>query len=157
MKIKHFLTFLLLIISSNQAFSCDDKYIEKMSGLIKHAREETDGIASKNMPTSVILAQAILETGNGKSYSAKVRKNHFGLSTKKGLMSFESSMDSVFKYFYTLNTKPYYKKLRSKLSKGETNVERILGVFASVYAEDKGYKSKVTNVIDSCQLARFDQ
>ncbi len=157
MKIKQFLTFLLLIISSNQAFSCDDKYIEKMSGLIELAIEETDGVASENMPTSVILAQAIIETGNGKSYSAKVRKNHFGLSTKKGLMSFESSMDSVFKYFYILNTKPYYKKLRSKLSKGETNVERILGAFASVYAEDKRYKSKVTNVIDSCQLARFDQ
>jgi len=145
-----------LLLSSKQALSCDEKYIENMSGMIEEVKAETSGVASENLPTSIVLAQAILETGNGKSYSAKVRKNHFGLSKKNSLMSFDSSIDSVFKYFYTLNTKHYYKKLRQKLMKGETNLDKIVGAFASVYAEDNKYQSKVAKVIESCQLARFD-
>lgn len=150
------LIIVFLLLSSKLSLSCDENYIEKMSEMIEEVKGETDGVASKNLPTSVVLAQAILETGNGTSYSAKVRNNHFGLSKKSMLMSFNSAIDSVFKYFYTLNTKPYYKHLRQKLTKGETNLDKIIGAISLVYAEDKKYQGKVIQVIEKCELTKFD-
>ena len=156
MQLRNLILCVFLVLTSSYSLSCDYNYIEKMSGLIEEVKDGTEGVASENLPTSVVLAQAILETGNGKSHAARVKNNHFGLSKKRRLMSFETSIDSVFKYFYTLNTKPYYNKLRQKLERGETNLDRIIGAFASVYAEDKGYQKKVAKVIESCELARFD-
>ncbi|MDD2907441.1 MAG: glucosaminidase domain-containing protein [Candidatus Gracilibacteria bacterium] len=146
----------LLVFVSQTALSCDYSYIEKMGDLIEEVKEETDGIASKNMPTSIVLAQAVLETGNGTSTAARYKKNHFGLSFNKRILSFDSTIESVFKYFHNLNSKQYYGKLRTKLVKGKSNLGQIVTTLARTYAEDKEYSQKIIHVIDRCQLARFD-
>lgn len=142
---------------SKPALSCDMNYINNMNTLIEVVKEDTQGVASDKLPNSITIAQAVLETGNGKSYAAKVKKNHFGLSEKKEVMSFDSSLDSVSMYFETLNSKPYYEKLRKKLKKGDNNINKIVNALARVYARDKEYPQKVIRIIDQCQLARFDE
>lgn len=149
------MTYLLIFVSQT-ALSCDYTYIEKMSDLIEEVKEETSGVASRNMPTSIVLAQAVLESGNGTSPAAIYKKNHFGLSFKKKILSFGSTIESVFKYFHNLNSKRYYGKLRNKLEKGENDLGQIVTTLARTYAEDKKYPQKIIQVIDQCQLARFD-
>lgn len=131
-----------------------------MNEMVSQVREETrgTGIASEKLPNSIVIAQAILESGNGKSKAARVKNNHFGLSLKSGLMSFTQSIQSVFSYFHTLNNNLSYKKLRSLLlrEEEELDVEMIVGAISKPYAKDKGYQQKILNVIETCELARFD-
>ncbi len=132
------------------------QYIANMNEMVSTVKRETNGIVSERLPNSVVIAQAVLESGNGKSNAARVKKNHFGLSLKNGLMSFTHSIESVFSYFHTLNNNFSYKNLRKTLLREDEDVETIVGAISKPYAKDKGYQQKVLNVIEVCDLAKFD-
>lgn len=85
----------------------------------------------------IVKAQAILETGNFKSYSCKVHNNLFGLKKKNGAyMYFEHwtlAVAAYKKYIQKYKTPPndYYKYLQN------------LG-----YAEDKMYITKLKQIVN---------
>jgi flagellum-specific peptidoglycan hydrolase FlgJ len=140
---------------NNFSYSCNDKYINKMNCVIDEVKDETGGVA-KEIPNSIIIAQAILETGNGKSKAAKKKKNHFGLSNNGKTMHFTSTKKSVLSYLNNMNSNPAYKKLRKKLEKPEKKLDLIVDTFSCVYAQDNEYQNKIMKIINQCNLEQYD-
>jgi len=152
-----YLIFAFLVLFSHTSYAqCGDmEYINWMSELVQRKKEKLGGLAEQ-IPTSLAVAQAALETGYGESYSARKRKNHFGLRAGGKYIVFSSSKESVEKYLETLSEKHYYKRMQTMLKKGETSPFKLLKALAPVYAEDGNYVSKVSALIESCDLRSFD-
>lgn len=152
-----FLILVFLVVFSKSSFAqCgDEEYVNWMGDVIKEKKQELGGIASL-IPTSLALGQAILETGYGKSFSAKKRNNHFGLSSRGKLIKFVSVKESVVFYLETLQEHSSYSVFRGFLSKGVTDSYRLLRSLAPVYAQDSGYDKKVSEIIRKCDLKKFD-
>lgn len=143
---------------NDTANACDKKYIAEMGCIVVDAKKENDGVSSI-IPNSVIIGQAVLETGNGKSKAAKRKNNHFGLispKTKK-TMSFNSTEDSVEKYLSSIDKNKAYRSLREKLKQKNTkDYKTLVFMLSDAYAEDNRYTQKLLGVIDRCELRRFD-
>lgn len=153
-----FLVLVFIIFFSNTAYAqeCgDEEYVNWMGEVIKEKKQELGGIASL-IPTSLALGQAILETGYGRSFAAKKRNNHFGLSRKGKLIKFVSVSESVHFYLETLQDHNAYRVFRKFLMKGVTDSYKLLRFLAPMYAEDTGYHRKVSEIIQSCDLKKFD-
>lgn len=83
----------------------------------------------------IVLAQAILETGNFQSYSCKVRNNLFGLKRKDGTyMTFDHWTDAVYAY----------KKYIQKYKEIPTDYYEFLNNLG--YAEDSVYVERVKHI-----------
>ena len=149
-----FFSFFALNVSASDK-KCDEKYINWMSRIIEEKKAVVGGI-SPMIPTSLPLAQSILETGYGKSYSAKKRHNYFGLSFKNKLMVFDMPSTSVHKYFKTLNYHGSYDKFRAVLGAGIYKPKVLVKSLAPVYAEDKAYAKKISQIIEKCNLEKYD-
>lgn len=152
-----YLIFVFLAIKSNfsQAQCGDEEYINWMGKIVQEKKQKIGGFASL-IPTSLAVAQSALETGYGKSYSARKRNNHFGLSPGGKLASFSSPRESVRYYLETLSFHNAYESFRRLIEKGEDNPFELIKPLAKVYAEDKSYAQQVKYVIKSCNLERFD-
>lgn len=155
MKITLLAAFLTLLVSSN-AYSCNREYVNEMNSVIVEQRQNHDSIVTQKMPSSIILAQAILETGYGKSRAARVQNNHFGMSSKNRIMTYDSVEENVKAYFINLSNHNAYNDLRNTLQNNEDNLQVIINSYASYYAEDPQYSSKVLGVINSCNLTYYD-
>ncbi len=131
------------------------EYITWISEIIEHKKVKLGGLA-KQIPTSLAVAQAAHETGYGKSYSAKKRNNHFGLTYKKGYSVFSTAKESAEKYLETLTENNSYENLQKKLKAGEDNPFQLLQIIAPIYAEDKDYAKRVSAMIRSCDLRQLD-
>lgn len=147
--------FLLFSTSSSYAQCGDEEYINWMGNIIEEKKAKLGGISSM-IPTSLALAQSILETGYGTSYSAKKRHNHFGLSHKGKIKFFDSPRESVKSYFETLSFHAAYGNFRKLLLKGESNPSVLISSLAPMYAEDEKYVHRIKSVIRSCDLEKFD-
>lgn len=153
-----FLIFTFFLFFTNLAYAekCgDEEYINWMGNIIEQKKAKLGGISSM-IPTSLALAQSILETGYGTSYSAKKRHNHFGLSYKGKIKQFDSPIESVKSYFETLSFHAAYGNFRKLLLKGESNPSVLISSLAPVYAEDEKYVHRIKLVIRSCDLEKFD-
>lgn len=154
-----YLFFVFLMSISTLSFGqCGDmEYINWMSEIVQRKKEKLGGLAEQ-IPTSLAVAQAALETGYGESYSAQKRKNHFGLRSGKRHLVFTSAQESVVTYLETLSEKSYYKRVQNLLKKGETDPFKLLKVLAPIYApqEDESYIAKISAVIRSCDLISLD-
>lgn len=83
----------------------------------------------------IVLAQAILETGNFQSYSCKTRNNLFGLKRKDGTyMTFDHWTDAVYAY----------KKYIQKYEEIPTDYYKFLNDLG--YAEDSNYVERVKQI-----------
>jgi len=151
------LVLLLFLFSffSQKSLACDEDYISSMNEIIEEKKLETGNVISK-MPNSVIIAQAIQETGYGTSRASVKKNNHFGLMSKGKTISFGSVEESVIFYLRNLDSNGAYKKLREKLQKGETNTYKILNSFSKCYAQDENYSKKILSIINQCNLRRYD-
>jgi flagellum-specific peptidoglycan hydrolase FlgJ len=150
------LTFLSYFsLSTKPSFSYDIKYIENMNGLIEKVKYERDGI-SNNLPSSIVIAQAILESGWGKSHAAKMKQNHLGLSHKGKTISFQTKKECIEFYFDNLDDNSSYKGLRKKLISQKTRVNTLVYSLASNYAKDTNYPKKILKIIDSYGLNQYD-
>lgn len=152
-----YILFLTTFFSSSSYAICGDQdYIDTMSEIVEDKKQEI-GESAQNFPTSLAVAQAILETGYGTSYSAKKRNNHFGIiNSKQKLAVFQSIEHGVEIYLTTLLEKHYYTSFQRKLEKGESDPIALLKVLAPVYAEDKRYTQKVSTIIKACNLRALD-
>lgn len=137
------------------AKQCNATYINRIGALVQEKKQKIGGIAVK-IPTSLAIAQAIEESGYGKSYSALKRNNHFGLSYNGKLISFKSLEDSVEFYIENISEKSYYAKFQYLLEKGVTDSVKLLSVLAPVYADSNEYFKNVSTIIRTCGLKKFD-
>lgn len=126
-----------------------------MSEIVQKKKEKLGGLAEQ-IPTSLAVAQAALETGYGESYSAQKRKNHFGLRSGGKYIVFSSSKESVETYLETLSEKSYYRRVQNLLKKGENDPFKLLKALAPIYAQDGSYIAKISAVIRSCDLISLD-
>ena len=128
------------------------------------------------IPISMILAQAIIESGWGSSRFAQqgnalfgewTWKNHTGIKPKGNLdanfsvKNFSNLLESVNSYILNLNTHPAYKDLRNyrekQIQTGKNVTGYELSYFLEKYAEiGFEYVIKVTNMIKNNKLNQFE-
>ena len=147
---------ILFMMFSSVAYSCNDEYINYMNSIIEETRQDIDGVIAENMPNSIIIAQAVLETGYGKSRAARRQNNHFGMSSQNRIMTYGSVEENVEAYFVNLSNHNAYRKLRETLESDNYDLPKIINSYAGYYAEDPHYSRKVLSVINSCKLNYYD-
>ncbi len=140
-------------------------YVAKYSAT---AKEEADLF---NIPVSITLAQALLESNVGKSSLAAKENNHFGIKCRKKCIGcrcanytddsrydmfriFDSAWES-FREHSKLLSNTRYKHL-SKLQRTDYK-NWANGLQAAGYATDKKYGSKLIAIIEALKLDRFDK
>lgn len=137
----------------------------------KH-KETISKIAKEyNIPVSVMLAQAFLETGGGKSYLSINHNNFFGIKCFKGCNdqnSVQLKDDTPFDRFKSYNNAfdsfRHYANLISKSSRYKSLMQIpksnfrdwCIGLKNAGYATDKEYHFKLIRIIEKYGLDRFD-
>ncbi len=129
-----------------------------------------------SIPISLILAQAIIESGWGASRFAQEGNALFGqwtwinddgikpkgnLDANFSVKSFDSLLDSVNSYILNLNTHPAYKELRnfrlSQYNNGKNITGNDMANFLDKYAEiGLEYVTKVKKMIKKNQLIKYE-
>jgi flagellum-specific peptidoglycan hydrolase FlgJ len=168
--------FILLIISSGMHISYASSpkvnsknpvYEEYIETYYRTAIEQQK---RHNIPASITLAQALLESAAGQSYLALAGNNHFGLKSKedwKGVSVYKNDdgqYTSFRKYLYVedsyedrsliLTERPNYSslfKLKITDYKGWAK-----GLGRCGYATDPDYTSKLIKLIEAYQLYHYD-
>ncbi len=146
---------------SNPAYQ---KYIEKYCDLaMMHQREY-------KIPASIKLAQAIMESGGGKSDLARRSNNHFGIKCHgwkgKSVSHDDDLRGECFRKYKTveesykdhslfLTERPYYKDL-FKL-KIDDYTAWAKGLQKSGYATDKSYANRLIKIIEDYELYKYDK
>lgn len=115
-------------------------------------REMGDSIVPVH--NSIMIAQAALESGWGRSWSAKNKFNLFGLTAgKEKTVRFTSYEDSIRYYLKTISNHRAYAKLRNNLaSKSPLELINLLGS----YSESSDYAVLLKSIIKSNGLLALD-
>ena len=100
--------------------------------------------ASKQIPKELIVAQAVIETGWGKSRFANEANNLFGIQS--GLKEFKTKCDSVADYIRIINEVPAYAEFREMRQDGVTDA-LLLARTLKRWAEDPNYTDLIEDVI----------
>jgi Bax protein len=100
--------------------------------------------ASKQIPKELIVAQAVIETGWGKSRFANESNNLFGIQS--GLKEFKTKCDSVADYIRIINEVPAYAEFREMRQDGITDA-LLLARTLKMWAEDPNYTDLIEDVI----------
>lgn len=141
------------------------EYIE----LYKHVAIEEG--KKYGIPPSIKMAQAILESGYGKSRLARIDNNHFGIKCKKkcvGCRCVNYEDDSKYDMFRIFETAWYSFREHSKLLNGpryahlksECNKDYkcwAKGLKKAGYATSKRYAEKIISVVETYNLQELDQ
>ena len=98
----------------------------------------------KQIPSELIVAQAIIETGWGTSRFANESNNLFGI--RKGLKVFETKCDSVADYIRIINEVPAYAEFREMRQDGVTDA-LLLARTLKRWAEEPHYTDLIEDVI----------
>ena len=166
--IRPILTLLLILVnvflSYAQRNAAYDRYINTYSQIaIEQERKY-------NVPASIKLAQAILESGAGTSYLAKEANNHFGIKChtewtgaraykdaeipNECFRKYSNVADSFEDHSRFLTERPRYERLfllRKSDYRGWAKGLQDCG-----YATDKGYANKLIRIIELYQLYTYN-
>jgi len=96
------------------------------------------------IPSELIVAQAVIETGWGTSRFANESNNLFGI--RQGLKVFETKCDSVADYIRIINEVPAYAEFREMRQDGITDA-LLLARTLKRWAEDPNYTDLIEDVI----------
>ena len=99
---------------------------------------------SKQIPSELIVAQAVIETAWGTSRFANESNNLFGI--RKGLKVFETKCDSVADYIRIINEVPAYAEFREMRQDGVTDA-LLLARTLKRWAEEPHYTDLIEDVI----------
>ncbi len=160
------LFFLIIIPDTSFAFvNKKTDFISSILPEIEMAKDRVGGIADK-IPASLVLAQAIHESGWGTSNFAKDRKNLFGVKTVKVIRknksvrkvmvykSFNRVGEGIRYYLSNYASNDDYEELRRYVSKGSGTHTLIKHL--GNYAQDPEYAGKLKKIIDDNHLLKFD-
>ena len=98
----------------------------------------------KQIPSELIVAQAIIETGWGTSRFANEANNLFGI--REGLKEFKTKCDSVADYIRIINEVPAYAEFREMREDGVTDA-LLLARTLKKWAADPNYTDLIEDVI----------
>ena len=98
----------------------------------------------KQIPSELIVAQAIIETGWGTSRFANEANNLFGI--REGLKEFKTKCDSVADYIRIINEVPAYAEFREMRGDGVTDA-LLLARTLKKWAADPNYTDLIEDVI----------
>ena len=98
----------------------------------------------KQIPSELIVAQAIIETGWGTSRFANEANNLFGI--REGLKVFKTKCDSVADYIRIINEVPAYAEFREMRQDGVTDA-LLLARTLKKWAADPKYTDLIEDVI----------
>ena len=98
----------------------------------------------KQVPSELIVAQAIIETGWGTSKFANEGNNLFGI--RQGLKVFKTKCDSVADYIRIINEVPAYAEFREMRQDGVTDA-LLLARTLKKWAADPNYTDLIEDVI----------
>ena len=98
----------------------------------------------KQVPSELIVAQAIIETGWGESRFANESNNLFGI--RQGLKVFKTKCDSVADYIRIINEVPAYAEFREMRQDGVTDA-LLLARTLKKWAADPNYTDLIEDVI----------
>ena len=98
----------------------------------------------KQIPSELIVAQAIIETGWGTSRFANEANNLFGI--REGLKEFKTKCDSVADYIRIINEVPAYAEFREMRQDGVTDA-LLLARTLKKWAADPNYTDLIEEVI----------
>ena len=98
----------------------------------------------KQIPSELIVAQAIIETGWGTSRFANEANNLFGI--REGLKEFKTKCDSVADYIRIINEVPAYAEFREMRQDGVTDA-LLLARTLKKWAADPKYTDLIEDVI----------
>ena len=98
----------------------------------------------KQIPSELIVAQAIIETGWGTSRFANESNNLFGI--RQGLKVFKTKCDSVADYIRIINVVPAYAEFREMRQDGVTDA-LLLARTLKKWATDPNYTDLIEEVI----------
>ena len=98
----------------------------------------------KQVPSELIVAQAIIETGWGASRFANEANNLFGI--RQGLKVFKTKCDSVADYIRIINEVPAYAEFREMRQDGVTDA-LLLARTLKKWATDPNYTDLIEEVI----------
>ena len=98
----------------------------------------------KQIPSELIVAQAVIETGWGTSRFANEANNLFGIHS--GLKEFKTKCDSVADYIRIINEVPAYAEFREMRGDGVTDA-LLLARTLKKWAADPNYTDLIEDVI----------
>ena len=173
---KHYLLedkrHLLTLLQKDKLSVIDRLWLTKKRHIFKAKSNDELYEKMEIHPTSIIIAQAIIESGWGTSNFFKKANNVFGVwsfnvndkrmaaSEKRGkktvyLKKYGSVEESIADYFLTLSTKDAYKKFREKRLETQDPFEliRYLGNYSELRDE---YIENLKNTIQKNKLIAYD-
>jgi len=138
---------------------------EKLSLIEKYGLKNVEDIKEINervqpINKDILLAQAILESGNGKSRYAKDGNNYLGIYTSKPeqkgiypkdnkkkirIQNFDSIYECVARYAEIINSASHYKEYREIRKKTNDPFKLVDGL--SAYSDDKEYFGKLKKLL----------
>ena len=168
--------FLLLVTMATLSARANDytlAYIEQYKTIVINEMQRT------GIPASIKMAQAILESGSGRSTLAKQSNNHFGIKCGKdwkgkevyrhdddyrdGLLvrscfrAYDDPYDSFIAHSDFLSN-PYSKRYKFLFNLDPTDYNAWAhGLKKAGYATDPAYPSKLISLIEKYQLYTLDQ
>lgn len=99
-----------------------------------------------HFPQNIVICQATLETGRGKSSIAKYKNNYFGFmayDADPGMAkSYERAVDSIIDYLELITKSPRYKACLNE----DNPLDMITLIHKSGYATDPEYVKKITSL-----------
>jgi len=117
----------------------------------------------KDVPSDILIAIALEETGYGTSRFYKEGNNYFNMVAEKGdarikakgdntqVAKFESPSESIDKFYTWVETKPHYKNVRETLEKykqGEATKNDIIDAISDTgWAENPNWSKNVKSIL----------
>lgn len=117
-------------------------------------------------PTSLVIAQASLESGWGTSKISSKSNNLFGMKSfndseprikaedSNYYRKYGTVKESIYDYVINLSRHKAYTNLRTAIQKGESSIS--LTKHLTAYCEQKDYKDKLVELIKSNQFTKYD-
>lgn len=101
-----------------------------------------------SVPNSIIIAQALLESGNGTSSLSKLNNNHFGHRNNIGYLVYKTDKDCFNKHIRLLNGRY---RINGDFVRWAKTLKR------KGYASAKDYDVKLIQIINQYRLYEYDK
>lgn len=166
------LVSLYSILNTQYSYSQPSEYKMTEQEYIKRYKEDAvKEMLMHGIPASIIIAQGMLESGNGNSALAVYANNHFGIKCHKNwsgpsmvhdddeknecFRKYPSVYDSYIDHSLFLKSRPWY----APLFQIKMNDYRswAVGLKKSGYATDPKYAQKLIEIIEEFQLSQYDE
>lgn len=150
---KNWIVFILIMLCSNEVLFAQSSYVKKYRPL-------ADSLSDVyQIPASVILGIAVLESSSGQSRNAKLLNNHFGIEGTNNLIKshgiksrykqYRHPRESYIDLCGLISRKKFYNKLKGK----KNEKEWVEALSQSGYSEQPLiWKKRVMNIIKKNKL-----